>query len=181
MKSFESNWLTLIEVSLNDSEEIHALHSYPVVDEFNTLGIPKDLSETKEYLMPLIPAQTTNPRKFFLWKIILKSFDEFIGVAGLTLSADKFEKGEIYYKILPVHWGKGYATEVANLLVKIGFKNFELHRIEAGVATQNFRSISVLEKIGMKREGLRKMILPIRGEWVDNYHYVILENETRDH
>jgi RimJ/RimL family protein N-acetyltransferase len=170
-----------MEVTLDDSEAIHALHSYSEVDEFNTLGIPKNLSETKDYLIPLIQAQTANPRKLFLWKIILKSLDEFIGVAGLTLSADKFEKGEIYYKILPAHWGNGYATEVANLLISIGFDNFKLHRIEAGVAIQNFRSIKVLEKIGMKREGLRRKILPIRGKWVDNYHYAILENDTRDH
>ncbi len=181
MKLYESIRLTLKEVSLNDSEAIHDLHSNPEVDEFNTLGIPKDLIETKDYLMPLIQAQTTNPRKLFFWKIVLKSPDEFIGIAGLTLSMDKFEKAEIYYKILPVHWGNGYATEVANLLVDIGFENFGLHRIEAGVAIKNFRSIRVLEKIGMKQEGLRRKILPIRGEWVDNYHYAILENDTRDH
>ncbi|MGB5383389.1 MAG: GNAT family N-acetyltransferase [Lutimonas sp.] len=177
MKSFESYRLALMEVSLKDSEEIHALHSYPEVDEFNTLGIPKDLNETRDYLLHLINARADNPRKQFFWKIVLKRHGEFIGVAGLTLSADRFKKGEIYYKILPGYWGKGYATEAAKLLVEIGFNNFELHRIEAGVATQNKRSIRVLEKIGMKREGLRRKILPIRGEWVDNYHYAILENE----
>tara|TARA_E500000318_G_C3470695_1_gene176373 strand:+ start:75 stop:617 length:543 start_codon:yes stop_codon:yes gene_type:complete len=179
MKSFESNRLTLKEVSLGDSEEIHALHSYPEVDEFNTLGIPKDLNETRSYLMPLIHAQTETPRKQYFWKIGLKSTDEFIGIAGLTLSEDRFKKGEVYYKLLPEIWGKGYGTEVANLLVEIGFENFELHRIEAGVATQNLRSIKILEKIGMKQEGLRRKILPIRGEWIDNYQYAILENDPR--
>jgi len=31
----------------------------------------------------------------------------------------------------------------------------------------------------MRREGRRRKILPIRGEWYDNYHYAILENDTR--
>ena len=37
-------------------------------------------------------------------------------------------------------------------------------------------SIHVLEKIGMQREGLRRKVLPIRGEWIDNFHYAILED-----
>ncbi|MDR1201453.1 MAG: GNAT family N-acetyltransferase [Tannerellaceae bacterium] len=51
---------------------------------------------------------------------------------------------------------------------------------EAGVATENIRSIKVLEKSGMIREGLRRKILPIRGEWKDNYHYAIVENDPRE-
>jgi hypothetical protein len=35
--------------------------------------------------------------------------------------------------------------------------------------------LRVLEKSGMQREGLRRKILPIRGEWIDNYHYPIVE------
>jgi len=52
-----------------------------------------------------------------------------------------------------------------------------LHRIEAGVATQNLNSIKLLEKVGMTREGMYRKILPIRGEWVDNYSYAILEED----
>ena len=34
---------------------------------------------------------------------------------------------------------------------------------------------------GMTREGLRRKILPIRGEWKDNYHYAIVEDDPRDY
>ena len=50
----------------------------------------------------------------------------------------------------------------------------------AGVATENIQSIRVLEKSGMTREGLRRKVLPIRGEWVDNYEYAIVEDDPRD-
>jgi RimJ/RimL family protein N-acetyltransferase len=89
--------------------------------------------------------------------------------------------GEIYYKLFPDHWGKGYATEVSRTLIMTGFNDFHLHKVEAGVATENIRSIRVLEKSGMKREGLRRKILPIRGEWKDNYHYAIVEDDPRDY
>jgi hypothetical protein len=38
----ESTRLKLIEITWNDLEDIHTLHSIPEVDEFNTLGIPKN-------------------------------------------------------------------------------------------------------------------------------------------
>ena len=64
-------------------------------------------------------------------------------------------------------------------LIKSGFEDLNLHKVEAGVATGNLASIRVLEKSGMTREGLRRRILPIRGKWFDNYHYAIVEDDPR--
>lgn len=99
----------------------------------------------------------------------------------MNVSADRFQNGEIYYKLLPRHWGKGYATEVAQTLITYGFTHLNLHRIEAGVAVDNIRSIHVLEKVGMTREGRGRKILPIRGEWKDNYRYAIVEDDERNY
>jgi [ribosomal protein S5]-alanine N-acetyltransferase len=173
----ESKRLKLIEITWNDLEDIHNLHSIPEVDEFNTLGIPNNIEETREIIRPFIESGNKQPKKSYSWKIILKESDAFIGLAGLNLSNDKFRLGEIYYKLLPLYWGMGYATEVSKALIKCGFGNFHLHKVEAGVAVQNVRSIRVLEKSGMTREGLRRKILPIRGQWIDNYHYAIVEDD----
>ncbi len=177
----ESERLRLQEVTWEDMDSIHQLHSCPEVDEFNCIGIPKNIDETKELFRAFIETPKTADRKAYEWKIILKDSGEFIGLAGITLSADKFRLGEIYYKLLPAHWGEGFATEAAKTLVKAGFEQFHLHKVEAGVATGNIRSIRVLEKAGMTREGLRRKILPIRGEWKDNYHYAIVEDDPRDY
>ena len=173
--------LLLREITWNDLEEIHMLHSIPEVDEYNTLGIPKNLDETRELIRKDIDAKKADPQSSYTWRVILKNTGDFIGLAGLTLSRDKFRLGEIYYKLLPDHWGKGYATEVAKNLIVVGFDKFKLHKVEAGVATDNDRSIRVLEKVGMTREGLRRKILPIRGEWIDNFHYAIVEDDSRDY
>jgi ribosomal-protein-alanine N-acetyltransferase len=177
----ESKRLKLLEITWNDLMDIHRLHSFPEVDEFNTLGIPKSIEDTKVVIRPLIEAQNEEPRKSYTWKIILKEPEAFIGLAGLKLSLDKFKLGEIYYKLLPSYWGKGFATEVSKTLIKSGFEHFHLHKVEAGVATENIRSINVLEKSGMIQEGLRRKILPIRGAWIDNYHYAIVEDDPRDY
>ncbi|MBA23055.1 MAG: hypothetical protein CMP52_06940 [Flavobacteriales bacterium] len=35
----------------------------------------------------------------------------------------------------------------------------------------------LLEKTGMKREGMHRKILPVGGKWFDNYSYAILEDD----
>lgn len=176
-----SERLILKEVTLKDIDNIHKLHSFPEVDEFNTIGIPESINRTKTLVKEMVNAQKKEPRKAYEWKIILRETDEFLGLAGFFLSLDKFRLGEIYYKLLPEFWGNGYATEVARNLIYTGFNTFNLHKVEAGVATGNSRSIKVLEKCGMIREGLRRKILPIRGKWLDNYHYAIVEDDPRDY
>ena len=179
--NLETTRLLLVEISADDIEAIHQLHSIPEVDEFNTLGIPKSLDETKKVMQASLDAQLQSPRSSYTWKILTKELNEFIGLAGFFLSNDKFRQGEIYYKLDPKYWGKGYATEVAKKMVTTGFDEFKLHKVEAGVATENSQSIKVLEKAGMTREGLRRKILPIRGKWVDNYHYAIVEDDPRNY
>ncbi len=175
----DTDRLYIKEINWNDLDKIHELHSIPEVDEFNTLGIPKDIEETKDIVKSIIDAQIEYPRKSYQWKIVLKETGEFIGMCGLFPSLDKFKLGEIYYKLNPAYWGNGYATEVAKRLIKLGFEDFKLHKVEAGVETSNAKSIRILEKCGMTREGLRKKILPIRGQWKDNYHYAIVEDEWK--
>ncbi len=156
--------LILREIEWNDLENIHQLHSYPEVDEYNTLGIPKNIKETKEVMKPAIENQNEKIRTLYCWVVEKKKTKKFIGLAGMNAPANRFKIGEIYYKLIPEFWGNGYATEAAKGLVKFGFETLKLHRVEAGVATKNVQSIKVLEKIGMKNEGIRRKILPIRGK-----------------
>lgn len=179
--NFETERLILEEITIDDLENIHLLHSIPEIDEFNTLGIPEDIDETKKLIEPLLAGKKELPRGSYEWKIIERKSKTFIGLAGMFLSNDKFRLGEMYYKLHPDFWGQGYATEVAKRLISLGFDDFNLHKVEAGVAVRNEKSVRVLEKTGMTREGLRRKILPIRGEWVDNYHYAIVESDERDY
>ena len=172
--------LTLTEITWDDLENIHHLHSIFEVDEFNTVGLPKDIEETRQNMKPYVDAKEKNPQAKYKWSIKLVNTNEFIGLAGISLSIDKFKIGEIFYKLLPDFWGNGYATEVSKKIIEIGFEKFKLHRITAGFATENVKSKRVLEKSGMIREGILRKILPIRGNWVDSCIYSIIEDEYRE-
>ena len=179
--NLESARLRLHEITWDDVEDIHALHSIPAVDEFNTLGLPQRVDDTREFMAPLIADQTCLPRARYCWTIHHERSDEFLGIGGMTAATVKFRSGEIYSKLLPAPWGQGYGTETARTMVAWGFSHLALHRIRAGVAVDNARSIHVLETIGMTREGRARRVLPIRGEWKDNYSYAIVEDDPRDY
>lgn len=171
--------LKLQELSLDDLEEIHQLHSLPKIDQYNTLGIPESINATEILLTGWLEQQNAIPRISYIFSIRSIDTNEFVGLMALNLGKSNFKIAEVWYKIHPDYWRQGYTTEALMTLLKFGFSELGLHRIEAGCAIENIASIKVLEKVGMTREGRKRKVLPIRGEWVDNYFYSILETEFK--
>ena len=171
--------LFLRELTWDDLTDIHYLNSHKEVAKFNTLGIPKDQTITREVMRAAVEDQENQPRTYYDWTIRTQNDGLFIGEAGMNLFAPRYRRGSIFYNLLPSHWGQGYATEVAKALIIFGFHILQLHRIEAGAATENAASLRVLEKVGMRREGMSRKILPTPAGWRDNYRYAILEDDPR--
>lgn len=176
--TLSTNRLVIRDLNFDDLNFIHLLHSTPEVQEYATLDIPESIGESIEYLRNYIEQQNHNPRKEYGFCVSLVN-QEPIGLIGLSNSLTKFKNAELWFKLHPNYWGKGYVTEAVLSILKFGFEKLLLHRIEAGVATENIASIKVLEKIGMQKEGMRRKILPIRGEWKDNFHYAILDEDFK--
>jgi hypothetical protein len=60
-----------------------------------------------------------------------------------------------YYWIGKPYWGLGYATEAAEEVVRYGFEDLALHRIQAKHFGSNPASGKVMRKVGMSQEGVR--------------------------
>lgn len=164
-------------VAAEDLEELHALHLIPEVDQYNTAGIPKDIEETRNSLSEWLSEHQKEKIEKYFFSVFLKSHQTFIGMMGFKLSAAKYNSGEIWYKFLPAHWNKGYGTEAAQRLLRFGFDDLKLHRIEAGCAVENLGSVRILEKIGMTLEGRKRKALPLKSGWADNFEYAILATD----
>ncbi len=169
--------LTLREWSQADVPLMYQLLSEPDVARFNTIGIPASVQVIQDLLQPTLDDLQQPTRTRYGWSMILNDDKTFVGEIGLNLATERFRSGEIFYSVTSAYWGKGLASEAAQAIVQFTFEDLQLHRLEAGVATFNPGSIRVLEKIGMQREGLRRKILPINGEWLDNYMYAMLEED----
>lgn len=64
--------------------------------------------------------------------------------------------------------GHGYGSLVARTLVRIAFTEMGLQRVAAVCRPGNIASIRVLEKAGLRREGLLRGAVVIRGERQDS-------------
>lgn len=169
--------LNLRPIQPSDLGSIHALHALPETDQYNTLGIPNNIEETKMIISPWISDNEKAEPTNFTFTIETKANSIFVGLIVLKLGNRKYRTAEVWYKLHPDYWGKGYGTESLRTLIRFGFDQLHLHRIEAGCAVENIASIKVLEKAGMRREGRKRKVLPLKTGWSDNFEYAILETD----
>ena len=126
--------LELRPIEFRDLDTIHALHSLPETDEYNTLGIPDNIEVTQSIIEPWIADNNRIEVRNYTLAIELKSEREFIGLFGLKLDHQKYNRAEVWYKVHPDYWNKGYATEALNAVLQFGFDILGVHRIEAGLS-----------------------------------------------
>ena len=175
-----SSRIRLRLIKFSDVESIYNLHSLQETDQYNTLGIPKDVEETKSIIEPWIIENKFQEIRNYTFAIETKIDRNFIGLFGLKRSIKKYNSAEVWYLIHLNHWEKGYATESLKAVLNYGFETLKLHRISAGCAVENIGSIKVLEKAGMQKEGIGRGILPLKSGWSNNFQYSILETDTRE-
>ena len=167
--NLESPRLVLGQLKREDVPLIHELHCQTEIAEFNTLGIPRELSVTEKLLENVF---SIDNNKEFGWTVRLKDSNQFIGELGMGISPE-MDRGEIHYSIHPDYWGNGYATEAVKRVIDFGFATLHLEKIEANSATENIRSMKVLEKVGMLKVSIQPKTLLIDGDWKDSYTYCI--------
>jgi [ribosomal protein S5]-alanine N-acetyltransferase len=95
----------------------------------------------------------------FTYIITLKGEDRPIGM--IAIHPDEF-KPSIGYVLARPFWGKGYMTEAARAVVDWLLRQPDIYRVFATCDVDNPASAKVMEKAGMKYEGLlrRYMIHP---------------------
>ena len=81
--------LLIKELSVNELETIHHLHSFPQIDEFNTLGIPGNIQTTQSLLSDWIQQQNSVPRISYTFSVLLSNTNDFVGLIALNLGKFK--------------------------------------------------------------------------------------------
>jgi len=89
----------------------------------------------------------------FAWAIVRSEDDRLIGSCGFVSQSSERRSAEIGYWLGRPYWGKGYAVEAARALVRHGFEQMGLDRVEAKCFLENRAGQRVIEKLGMKFEG----------------------------
>ncbi len=155
-----------------------SVHEYAIDEEvyrFQHWG-PNSEAETRNFLDLVIAEQGKSPRTNYELAVSLKS-GRHIGGARLGIQSAANKIADLGYTLRRDEWGKGYGTEVARALIEFGFRKLSLHRIWATTDPENTASRRVLEKCGMRPEGVLRENLLVRGRWRDSLLYSVLEHE----
>lgn len=102
--------------------------------------------------------------------------DVLIGDVGVRLH-ENLRQAEIGFTLDRKHQGHGYATEAVRALVRYLFAERHLLRVSAECDARNAPSARLLERVGFRREGLRRQHTWIKGEWTDDLLFGLLAAE----
>lgn len=161
-----------------------------------------ELSDCKQYYLDWLNDKNINQYLETRWseqtlesiRVFVKSIRESTHSYLFAILYENRHVGNI--KIGPIHpiykfadisyfigdrsvWNKGIATKAIRLIVKFGFEELNLNRIEAGAFEQNIGSQKALLKNGFIREAIyrKKFFLENSDEYCDIYHYAILKED----
>ena len=116
--------------------------------------------------------------EYYQWAIELKEIRQVIGTISLMNIDNNIENCEVGYCIGRKFWNKGITTEAFSSIINFAFNQVGFERITARHHVDNSASGRVMEKCGLKYEGLlRKISRNSSGELVDCKYYSILKDE----
>lgn len=103
--------------------------------------------------------------------------DGVVGTVSMQVEADH-QRGELGYWIGQPFWARGYATEAARAVLGFGFDELLLNRIQARHLTRNPASGRVLQKLGMRFEGIHREHVHVWGSFEDVAMFGLLRSDV---
>lgn len=173
--TLETPRLVLRELVPADVEAIFRIQSNPEVVRYFGRPGHATIAETEKLLGIVFDAQrdVTGIR----WGLSLKDTGELAGTCGFWRWNKPHRHAEIGYELAPAFWGRGLMVEALRPILRYGFTQMELHRVEATIDPDNHASQRVLEKLGFKRDALMRENWLHDGKFTDSAIYGLLEQE----
>ncbi len=102
----------------------------------------------------------------------------FAGEVNLNnVTRGALQSATVGYWIDESHAGHGYIAEAVVVVLRFAFEQLQLHRIEICIVPRNTNSRRVVEKLGLRDEGIAERFLEINGTWDDHVRYAITAEE----
>lgn len=148
----ETERLYLRKVNFEDVDDLFEMDSDAEVHKF----IENNPVKSKDQIIQVITMlnQQYDENGIARWAVVDKHTKECVGWAGLKYFREPLNNHsdfyELGYRFKRKHWGKGYATEASQAILKYGFENLNINSIFAITHLENKNSINVLQKLGFQ-------------------------------
>ena len=115
--------------------------------------------------------------EWFQVALALAESDDLIGDCAIRPLLDEPRIVELGFTLSRTHQGHGYATEAVRALLGYLFGTLRKHKVVAYADVRNDRSVRLLERVGLRREGFMRENYMVHGRWVDECFYAMLESD----
>lgn len=136
--------------------------------------------EAHAFLQEQREIQPGVPGQWFQIAIELKETGMLVGDCALKVEEYDERQAEIGYTLSRAYQRRGIASEAVSHVLNYAFLTLELHRVMAITDCENVASVTLLERLGLRREGHFLQNVWFKGRWGDEYLYAILQEEWRN-
>ena len=175
LPTLETKRLILRRVSLKDAQDVFAYSSDPQVAKHVLLTPHRTVQDSRGYLRYLIRQyRDSEPSSY---GIVLKETGAVVGTIGYMGYSEENRSAEVGYSLARSCWNQGLMTEALSALLEFSFREMKLHRVWAVHEADNPASGRVMQKCGMRCEGLQKEAVFNKGRFADVVLYAMLSSE----
>ena len=149
----------------------------PVLRQYITIRYISEAMEER-WFERLLSDISRNPPGRLHFVIELLSSSQPVGLVGLEGINWRDRNAEVGIIVGDSEfWGQGYGSDALRTMLDIGFRWYNLHRIQLHVVQSNIRAIRSYEKCGFHHEGRLRESVFIDGQYEDLLLLSILQDE----
>lgn len=163
--------VTLRPVAADDEGRFLELASLSAGLHHPWVGLPRTPSAFSDYL------KKSDQGTAVCMVLCLKGGGDLVGMININdIVRGSYQRGVLGYAVFLPYAGQGYMSAGVALAVHYAFERLDLHRVEADIQPENEASLSLVRRLGFRREGLSPGFIRIREVWRDHERWAI----TRD-
>ena len=163
MPTLYTERLSLRAMHVIDAEDLFDYARRPEVTEYLLWSEHKDITFTRDYLYYIGRRYALGD--FYDWAIIDRESRKMIGTCGFTRIDTANNSAEIGYVLNPDFHRRGFGSEAVRRILKFGFEELGLNRIEARFMQGNEASLALMMSVGMTFEGYMRDLVFVKGSY----------------
>jgi RimJ/RimL family protein N-acetyltransferase len=166
----ETERLVLRRFTADDADNLFELDSDPEVMRFLNGGQPTPRQVVETSILPRFLRYDEDMPGFGFWAAVERASGDFVGWFSFRPAGEAHPRqATLGFRLHRAAWGRGYATEGARALIRLGFTELGLERVSATTYEENLASRRVMEKAGMALRR-RFRLTPADLDGIDTYH-----------
>jgi ribosomal-protein-alanine N-acetyltransferase len=175
LPSLQTERLILRKMTSDDAEEAFEYSSDPEVFEFVGGEVHRTIRDSEEFLKEI--SEKYERQETVVWGIVYKERCKLIGDCGFIKWDASQARAELDYLLSREYWNQGLMTEAIMEVIRFGFERMQLSRIQEMCEIANVASARVMEKAGMRFEGVLRSYIQHDGKSLDMKMYSIIRND----